>query len=173
MSAGTPVSLLLHLLACIVLLTCASNRAGLTCPVTIKFTPKTRDDIQDRITVLAQTGPVEIPINCFSKKAVPVVNTPVIELGKVTMGETGTANLILENKGALAVALTLSAVDFGDEDASGPGSCCSFSLVDFLPCVAWGSVLFLTQTYRKQFCSLRLLCWRRIVKSACLSNSVP
>jgi hypothetical protein len=148
---------------------------GLTCPVTIKFTPKTRDDIQDHITVLAQTGPVDIPVNCYSKKAVPVVNTPVIELGKVTMGEIATSNLVLENKGALPVAVTLSAVDFGDEDAPSANGvlitttfqAAMFPVQDC--CVAW----CLRQIFPRRYLSLHLQCSKRTAKSVCPSNSAP
>jgi hypothetical protein len=70
----------------------------MTCPVVVRFTPKTDEDIHDVISVLAHTGPLEIPLNCTSKKALPVVDTPVVNVGDVTMGESGSASLQLTNK---------------------------------------------------------------------------
>lgn len=81
--------------------------AGLTCSITVRFSPKTREDIHDHISVLAHTGPVEIPLNCTSKKALPVIQASVVDVGTVTMGETGTSYVVLENKVLLLFLLCL------------------------------------------------------------------
>lgn len=75
--------------------------AGMACPITVTFTAKTDEDIYDNISVLASTGPLEIPLQATSKKALPHIEAPVVNIGNVTMGEKGTASLVVTNKGAL------------------------------------------------------------------------
>ena len=70
----------------------------MACPITVTFTGKTNDDIFDNLSVLASTGQIDIPLQCTSKKALPHVDTPVVNIGNVVMGESGTANLQITNK---------------------------------------------------------------------------
>ena len=72
--------------------------AGMACPITVTFTAKTTDDIFDNISVLASTGPIKIPLCCTSKKALPHVDTPVVNIGSVVMGESAQASLQVTNK---------------------------------------------------------------------------
>jgi hypothetical protein len=70
----------------------------MACPITVTFTAKTDEDIYDNISVLASTGPLEIPLQATSKKALPHIEAPVVNIGNVTMGEKGTASLVVTNK---------------------------------------------------------------------------
>lgn len=72
--------------------------AGLVCPIVVTFTPQLNEDIEEHITVLAHTGPVEIPLICRSRKATPVISNATVDIGNVTMGETGTASITIQNK---------------------------------------------------------------------------
>ena len=70
----------------------------MACPIVVKFTAKTSTDIHDVINVLASTGPIEIPLNATSKKAVPRIDKAIVNVGNVIMGETGTASVVISNK---------------------------------------------------------------------------
>ncbi len=72
--------------------------AGLVCPIIVTFTPQLNEDIEEHINVLAHTGPIQIPLICRSRKATPVISNATVEIGNVTMGETGTASIIIQNK---------------------------------------------------------------------------
>ncbi len=75
----------------------------MACPITVTFTAKTDEDIYDNISVLASTGPLEIPLQATSKKALPHIEAPVVNIGNVTMGEKGTASLVVTNKVCVCV----------------------------------------------------------------------
>ena len=81
--------------------------AGKSCPVTITFTPKLSDDIETSIPFLAQTGAFRVPVRCLRKKAKPHVSHRDLEILGVVMGESGTATLVIENKGSLATHWTI------------------------------------------------------------------
>ena len=42
--------------------------AGMSCPIKVKFMPKTADDIHSELKVLAKTGPFTIPLVATVKK---------------------------------------------------------------------------------------------------------
>jgi hypothetical protein len=79
--------------------------AGLSTTIQISFTPRlSKDtDITSHLPILAETGPINIPIVCTCKKALLDVDTPVVDLGKVIYGERNTVKLKLSNAGALPV----------------------------------------------------------------------
>ena len=55
-------------------------------------------DYFEHISVLATTGPIDIPLTCTSKKALPHIDTPIVSVGNVVMGESGSSNLVITNK---------------------------------------------------------------------------
>ena len=68
--------------------------AGLSTTIQITFTPKVRNDISGKendlstyLPLLAETGPINIPIVCTCKKALLDVNSPIVDFGKVIYGE--------------------------------------------------------------------------------------
>jgi hypothetical protein len=75
--------------------------AGMSCKITIKFTPQINQNIIDRFSVLAETGRIDIPLECTYKKSVVKVTEPLINFSKVIYGEDCTKKIILENVGAL------------------------------------------------------------------------
>ena len=77
--------------------------AGMTCSLTITFTPKINRDVVTEIPFLAKTGPFTVPIRCLTKKAIPKVKCTDIDLGNVVMGESNSVALEIVNEGALNV----------------------------------------------------------------------
>ena len=75
--------------------------AGMSCKITIKFTPQINQNIIDKFCILAETGRVEIPLVCTYKKSVVVTDFLTIDFGKVIYGEDTTKKIILKNEGAL------------------------------------------------------------------------
>lgn len=71
--------------------------AGMSCPITIRFTSQKNEDIEDCLPLLAETGktnriyfrfnvyvgPVMIPILCTCKKAIARISNPIIDFGNV------------------------------------------------------------------------------------------
>ncbi|CAK81749.1 unnamed protein product (macronuclear) [Paramecium tetraurelia] len=75
--------------------------AGMSCPITVRFTPQLNDDIDVQLQCQAETGPFQIHILCTSKKAIAKVEQPIIDFGKVILGEDSTLILKIQNLGAL------------------------------------------------------------------------
>ncbi|DBA92223.1 hypothetical protein WJX77_001787 [Trebouxia sp. C0004] len=85
--------------------------AGLTCQITIMFTPKVNEDIQSNIPLLSQTGPIGIPVSCLIKRAVLSVMPQELSVGPpggVVLGEQGQAAFTILNEGALQVQFEIS-----------------------------------------------------------------
>ena len=55
----------------------------MTCPVIIKFTPLLNEDIDDFFPILTETGPVDIPLRCESKKAIVKIEETILDFGQV------------------------------------------------------------------------------------------
>lgn len=81
--------------------------AGMSCRIYIKFAPEINADIKTHLPILAETGPVYIPIHCTYKKAIVKALNPVLDFGDVTFGEDKTLNIQLENFGALETLLKI------------------------------------------------------------------
>ncbi|KAK3273031.1 hypothetical protein CYMTET_18711, partial [Cymbomonas tetramitiformis] len=76
--------------------------AGTTCSLTITFEPKVNEDIETVVPLLAQTGPIMLPLRCRVKRRVVSLHpTRHINFGAVTLGESGRGVLTLVNDGAL------------------------------------------------------------------------
>ncbi|DBA68488.1 TPA: Cilia- and flagella-associated protein 74 [Trebouxia sp. C0005] len=85
--------------------------AGLTCQITIMFTPKVNEDIQSSIPLLSETGPIGIPVSCLIKRAVLTVMPQELLVGPsggVVLGEHGQAAFTILNEGALQVQFEIS-----------------------------------------------------------------
>ena len=81
--------------------------AGTACKVTVTFTPRLNKDIHAELVVLAQTGKLTVPLTCTCKKALPHIDEPVVDLGDIMLGESGSASLTLRNAGAIPVPFRL------------------------------------------------------------------
>jgi hypothetical protein len=75
--------------------------AGLSTTIQITFVPQLNQDINSVLPLLAETGPINIPLICTCKKALIEVEEPIIDFGDVIFGEQATKNLKVDNNGAL------------------------------------------------------------------------
>ena len=75
--------------------------AGLSTTIQITFTPQLNQDINSVLPLLAETGPINIPLICTCKKALVDIEDPIIDFGDVIFGEQVTRNLKVDNNGAL------------------------------------------------------------------------
>ena len=57
--------------------------AGMSCPIKVRFTPQLNDDINEKLHLHSETGPIEIALICTSKKAIARCELTVIDFGKV------------------------------------------------------------------------------------------
>ncbi|KAL6756552.1 hypothetical protein V8C86DRAFT_68936 [Haematococcus lacustris] len=81
---------------------------GVSGHLTITFTPKANEDISTHVSMLAETGPFQIPIRCVTKKAVLAVSSPSVDFGPgVVLGEQATRTFNITNQGALEVEYRL------------------------------------------------------------------
>ena len=77
--------------------------AGLATTIEIIFTPQVNADIVTVLPLLAETGPINIPLECYCKKAIVKGDKTLIDFGSVIYGEEGKVKLVLTNTGALPV----------------------------------------------------------------------
>ena len=82
--------------------------AGMTCDLVVTFQPKQLQDLKGSITILAETGPVSIPIECTTKKAETSVSSEEITLTPVMIGEASTSQMSISNLGAIPVTWNLT-----------------------------------------------------------------
>ena len=61
--------------------------AGLSTTIKITFIPRVNSDITGVFPILAETGLINIPLLCYSKKALIAVEENDIEFGNVVRGE--------------------------------------------------------------------------------------
>ena len=85
--------------------------AGMSCNMVVTFQPKALQDITGFITILAETGPVKIPVECITKKAKAEVSAQTINLPSTVIGESSHASLELSNVGAIPLSWKLSVVE--------------------------------------------------------------
>lgn len=87
--------------------------AGLTCPIVIAFTPQMNKDITSTFPILSETGRIDIPLLCTSKKTLISCDPPVLDglitfdIGSVILGEQGKKTLTITNSGALNCNFTI------------------------------------------------------------------
>lgn len=86
--------------------------AGLSTTITITFTPQLNQDITGVLPLLAETGPIDIPLICTCKKAlVSLQGEPRVDFGQVIFGEQCTRTLKLKNEGALPTRIFVKTND--------------------------------------------------------------
>jgi hypothetical protein len=81
--------------------------AGMSCTLTIVFSPKKNEDIDTEITLQAQTGVIVIPVVCRRKRADISCTSKKVEFGAIVVAETSTKTFTLRNDGALGVKMTI------------------------------------------------------------------
>ena len=96
--------------------------AGVSCPLTITFSPKVNEDIDSEVPFITQTGPMTIPLKARTKKCKIAVPQPTLDFGAVVMGEERTLPLTIHNGGALACPLVITVLhetqpEAGEEEA--------------------------------------------------------
>ena len=78
--------------------------AGTACELLVTFTPRENCDVDTAIPLLAQTGPLAIPLKCRTKKAAVSADTSVVDFGApVPLGRSCRKLVTLRNDGALQV----------------------------------------------------------------------
>jgi hypothetical protein len=84
--------------------------AGTTCDIFITFTPRLLKDIESHIPFLAETGPFQVPLRCYTKKVVIRVepNDLKVDFGSVILAEKLTKTITIRNSGALDTTFTLA-----------------------------------------------------------------
>lgn len=81
--------------------------AGMSVPVHITFSPIINEDINSFFPILAETGPINIPLICTYKKSVVTIENPIVNFNKVIFGEKAMKNLKLVNNGAMATEIRM------------------------------------------------------------------
>lgn len=81
--------------------------AGMSCTLTIVFSPKKNEDIDTEISLHAQTGVIVIPVVCRRKRADVSCSTKQLDFGNVVVAEESVRSVTLRNDGALGVKMTI------------------------------------------------------------------
>ena len=95
--------------------------AGLSVPFSVTFSPVENADIDATLVVFAQTGPVPLPLRATVRKALPVVRQPLLDVGAVTLGESGRGHLTVENEGVVPIDVTVAVRAAPPAGSSGDG----------------------------------------------------
>eukprot|EP00469_Lotharella_globosa_P018681 CAMPEP_0167812318 /NCGR_PEP_ID=MMETSP0112_2-20121227/1185_1 /TAXON_ID=91324 /ORGANISM="Lotharella globosa, Strain CCCM811" /LENGTH=879 /DNA_ID=CAMNT_0007711183 /DNA_START=29 /DNA_END=2665 /DNA_ORIENTATION=- len=77
--------------------------AGLTASIEIIFSPAVNKDINTFLALATETGPLQIPIRCRTRKVDVVLPSPVLSLGSLPCGETMRRTVEIVNSGALPI----------------------------------------------------------------------
>ena len=88
--------------------------AGVSCSLEIAFTPQLNKDILTAVRLHTETGPVEIPLKCLIKRCAPRILNPVIDFGRVIVGQKLTSALKIKN--SQAIDTEFEVVPLRDED---------------------------------------------------------
>lgn len=81
--------------------------AGLSNTIEITLNPKVNKDIITYLPLLAETGPIKIPIECYCKKALFEINPKEVNFGNIIFFEKVSITLTLTNEGALSSNFSL------------------------------------------------------------------
>eukprot|EP01135_Chromosphaera_perkinsii_P001058 Nk52_evm8s158 gene=Nk52_evmTU8s158 len=84
---------------------------GLTCDITLRFTPRVAEDIEDRIEFATETGSMFVPIKCLVQKCEIRLSENHVKFEPVYLGERSTCSITIYNDGALATNFVLIAGD--------------------------------------------------------------
>ena len=85
--------------------------AGVSTHAEVVFTPQVNADIVTVLPLLAETGPINIPLECYCRKAIVKPDKTTLDFGSVIYGEEGKVKLVLQNSGALPVRFELLSRD--------------------------------------------------------------
>ncbi len=85
--------------------------AGLSTTIEVVFTPQVNADIVTVFPLLAETGPINIPLECYCRKAIVNGDKQQLDFGSVIYGEEGKVKLVLTNTGALSVGFEILSRD--------------------------------------------------------------
>jgi hypothetical protein len=83
---------------------CGRIPAGISTPMTLKFTPIVEKDLISTLNLLSETGMVEIPLECLAKKCGVQITNDTIDFGEVILGNKVERQMSLQNTGALMFA---------------------------------------------------------------------
>lgn len=64
--------------------------SGISCSITVRFTPRNNDDIVAYLPCLAETGKFNVPIECHSRKVIAAISSAAIDFGGLIVGNNGT-----------------------------------------------------------------------------------
>lgn len=81
--------------------------AGMVSHITFHFLPRINKDINEKFSILSETGQVDFPLVCLSQKAIVRTDQPKINFEDVIIGEGKSINLILKNEGALPTSIII------------------------------------------------------------------
>eukprot|EP00899_Mesostigma_viride_P015680 jgi/Mesvir1/24112/Mv10832-RA.1 len=87
--------------------------AGMSCDLAITFAPQLNEDIFTVLPILAETGPIEVPVRCTTKKARVLLDVSELSFGAVTLQESASKRVKLTNDGALPTDFTVELLDGG------------------------------------------------------------
>ena len=93
--------------------------AGMTCVLTVRFTPKINSDIVTKVPFLAHTGLFDVPLRCLTRKCVPSLSTDDLSLGTVILGDSISQKITISNDGALDTDFEIVDLDDGTGSAGG------------------------------------------------------
>lgn len=82
--------------------------SGISASMTLVFTPMVDKDYFSHLKLLSETGPINIPIECLSKKCIIEIENPIIDFGEIILGEEVTKTLNLSNQGGLSCNYSLT-----------------------------------------------------------------
>lgn len=81
--------------------------AGMCCTIVVVFSPKEDVDIDAIVPLLAQTGPINIPVKCRRKRVVASLSTNLIDFGAIVVAEEVEETLLIRNDGALSTKMEI------------------------------------------------------------------
>eukprot|EP00657_Telonema_sp_P-1_P008433 TRINITY_DN29600_c0_g1_i1.p1 TRINITY_DN29600_c0_g1~~TRINITY_DN29600_c0_g1_i1.p1 ORF type:complete len:143 (-),score=37.29 TRINITY_DN29600_c0_g1_i1:84-512(-) len=81
--------------------------AGKQASITVVFTPKEPVDVDGVITISTQTGVMELPVLCRTKRSKVVASTKVVDFGSVVVAESSSQQVTIRNEGALPTKLSI------------------------------------------------------------------
>lgn len=81
--------------------------AGVSCSIEIIFTPQINKDILTSIRLQTETGPVEVPLKCLIKRCAPRIVQPVIDFGRIIVGQKLSNSLKIKNSEALSTEFSI------------------------------------------------------------------
>lgn len=92
--------------------------AGISTPVTIRFLPLAKVDIETFLPLYTALGLIQIPIRCSYRKALPSLVESILDFGNVTIGENKIDSLRIENSGYIPMKIFVKREKIPDEQVT-------------------------------------------------------